>query len=307
MDVLFFNPLVAILLACVTIFLLWVGLDEDVGKAKWPIIVGAVLVFLVAGAAWSVRQVYPNQRGVVINAITADVGNTVLEPGMHNLGLFGNLHQFPAASEVQLCNNFTPSVKGGYGVVLSVCYYANTTQVNWVEQYRKYNTLDYNALTAIWFNKLTPLVASTVKDYNPQDLTDRREAILLSLAEVSAPVFTTDGVELGYVSLVNWDFTSPEIKAAFDKSAVANTLVAEERAKLAAAEKRREREMYEAETANAVASQYIKGIQSLGMKSEDVMQYLTIRTLIEQGTLPQVVISVGGSPVSLQPVKAETK
>jgi hypothetical protein len=209
-----------------------------------------------------------------------------------------------------MCQNFTPSVKGGYEVKLTTCFYIDASNIDWAIQFKKYNNPDVNKIVEVWGNQIAPSIAGVVKDYTPQQLTYEREAISKGIFKSVQSWFESEGIVLRSAQFVNWDFTNKDVGAAFDQTILANTKQAQEQALFEAAKVRRDRELFEADTrvqvANRVATGQKDAMQVLGIKSEEsVLQWFMIQWLQGLPTPPaNLILSLGGGSL---PVAVPTK
>lgn len=258
----------------------------------------AVLAF--AGGFWfQTHRIVPvNNVGVARASFSQELSGP-FPAGVVSKPFFGNVSNFPASTDMERCENFTPAIKGAYGITMDICFYYNTGAVNWLTEIESTGSLNAGSIMAVWRNSLVGDVARTVKDYTPEALSEDRSAVELAIFESVNPWFVERGVELTRLSLKNWDFTDPTVAAAFNEGIVSQRRIAEEAALMSAAELRRNRETYEAETSRMVAETQKQSLDQLGLEGEAAVQYLWIKALLELNKAPDVLILNGGGNVSI--------
>ncbi len=236
--------------------------------------------------------------------------------GPHHAGLapkpfLGAIYQYPSSSAFERCEQYTPAIKGSYGITLDVCFYYDTGNVNWLEEVNRTGSLDASRIMGVWRNSVVGDIAKSVKSYTPEALSDNRAEVEQRLFENVSPWFAERGVPLTRVSFKNWDFTSQEVAKSFDASIVSQRKITEQAALFEAAKISREREKYEAETAKMVAETQKAALNLLGLEGDAAVQYLWIKALAESGKTPDVLIlGAGDAPVAIplpEKVKADDK
>lgn len=209
---------------------------------------------------------------------------------------FSSVYRFPSSSGFERCEQYTPAIKGSYGITLDLCFYYDTGNVDWVTEINRTGSLDANFIMNVWRNSVVGNVAKSVKDYTPEELNDERFAVEQSLYANILPWFSERGVPLSSVSFKNWDFTSAEVGASFDASIVSQRKITEQSALFEAAKISRERELYEAETSRLVAEMQKETLNLLGFEGNDAVQYLWQKSMSEGNKVPDVLI-LGNSDV----------
>lgn len=276
-------------------------------EGGWEKIIGTVffflgIVFCIWGFFFSMthRVVPVNERGIVYDATTGSIVGEPRGSGLTSIPFFGSrIVTFPASINYQACQDFTPSVKGGYEVKLTTCFYIDASQVDWVLQFKRYNQFEVAKILEIWRNQVAPNVAGAMKEYTPQQLTYERDTISQVILKSVKPWFDKEGIPVNSVSLVNWDFTNKDVSAAFDQTILANTKQAQEQALFDASKVKRDRELFEADTrvqvANRVATGQKDAMQVLGIKSEEgVLQWFMLQWLQGLPTPPgNLILSLG--------------
>lgn len=249
-----------------------------------------------------------NQQGVVIDQTTGRIFGT-FNSGMGYKPLLGSyVSYFPVGTNIEECQEYTPSISGGYEVKLKVCYYIDTTKIDWGKMIMKYNKFDYVELKKTWVSQLMQYVAISVKDLSPQQLTFERDKVVASIKAGTSPWFENENMKLSMVVLANWDFVNKAVADAFDQTIQYQTLKNKAEAELQAAEVERKKKLYVQETENQVLKTKVDG-QVNAMKtlctlaSEDGMDCLTYLYLSEKGASPTLIINSGGSTVPVLPVK----
>ncbi len=97
-----------------------------------------------------------------------------------------------------------------------------------------------------------------------------------------------------------WEYVrDPTVAAIFNEGIVSQRRIAEEESKLKAAERSRERELVEAQTALDVAKLQKDALDELGLEGQAAVDYMWIKALIELGKAPDVLILGGGGNVSV--------
>lgn len=272
--------------------------NRDAGRLAQAIIaVVATLFFVMMWYFSATHAVVPMYTSaVVVDKTTSKIVGNVREPGLLEVPLLGSaVYYYPAATNAERCEDFTPSVKGGYEVSLKLCFYLNADKVDWPNQISRYNRPDWDNLWAAWANQLAPLVAKGIKDSPPQDLTNKRDTVSDSIKSNVAGFFETEKVPLNSLSLRNWKFTNPDMQKEFDKTLIAQTQSATEQAGLDAAVIARQRELYVADTdvqkANKMAEGQRTAMKTLGISSEDgVIHWLTIQWLLGNKNAQSIII-----------------
>lgn len=260
--------------------------------------VGMVMFGLLFLHAATNVVVGPNDRAVVVESTTGQVIGDVRTPGLTGVPLFGpQVITFPGAQNLEVCNDFTPSVKGGYGVKLTTCFYFNAGSVDWVTQFKRYNRYSFDALKAAWFNQLSPLVAEVVKNVTPQQLTAERGSVAELMLSTMQPWFKKEGILVNSMSLPNWDFSNADVARVFDQTIVAQTAQAQEQAKFDAAQITRKTELYVVETQQLVAAEQWKALNALGITTEaGRLEWVKLQWLVGAKPLMLIVDTTAGVP-----------
>ncbi len=302
---------VAITLDIITVVLFLWGLSYLAGRDKDNIAAGVLIILAVvafAGAFWAQthRIVSVNHVGVARSSFSQELSGP-FPAGVVSKPFFGSVSEFPASTDMERCENFTPAIKGAYGISMDVCFYYNAGAVNWLTEIERTGLVNANGIMAVWRNSIVGDVARTTKDYTPEALSEDRSVVEKAILESVNPWFTERGVELTRLSLKNWDFTDSTVAAAFNEGIVSQRRIAEEAALMSAAELRRNRETYEAETSRMVAETQKQSLDQLGLEGEAAVQYLWIKALLELNKAPDVLILGGGNvSVPFSPQQVQT-
>lgn len=290
------------------------ALVEEWGKVGF-IVLG--LLFGASSTGWiysATHRVIPHNN-VALTVTASEVSTKLQGPGLAKKPLLASFRYFPSASQAELCQKYTPSVKGGYGVNIDLCFYFDASGVDWSSMVSRYGTTDTGTIYKRWQNQLSPFIAGSTKEFTPAELTDERAKVSSIIRESITPWFVDESVTLSRVALTNWDFSNPDVGAAFDKAIVYQNLVTEENARKAAAEVSRGRQLYEVETANLVAKEQSKVLVNLSLEDDMAkVQFLFMQQLFTNPeALKAVVLNVGGSgtgvslPSTSAPVVASTE
>ncbi len=294
---------VAITLDIITVVLFLWGLSYLAGRDKDNIAAGVLIILAVvafAGAFWAQthRIVSVNHVGVARSSFSQELSGP-FPAGVVSKPFFGSVSEFPASTDMERCENFTPAIKGAYGITMDVCFYYNAGAVNWLTEIERTGLVNANGIMAVWRNSIVGDVARTTKDYTPEALSEDRSTVEQAIRESVNPWFTERGIELTRLSFKNWDFTDPTVAAAFNEGIVSQRRIAEEESKLKAAQKSRERELVEAQTALDVAKLQKEALNELGLEGQSAVDYMWIKALIELGKAPDVLILGGGGNISV--------
>lgn len=210
--------LIGILVGLYGLYMLF---DEYNNNNIPPIILGVVMigVFIVTG--WfQTHYIISNQTvGITKNAFTQKL-DFQANSGIITKPFFGSVHMFPSSTSFERCEQYTPSIRGSYGVTVDVCFYYNTSTVNWLEEVKSTGSLNANEIMLVWRNSVVGKVASSVKDYTPEQLSDNRLEVEQAILANVLPWYQERGIELVTISLKDWDFTSPDVAKAFDESII---------------------------------------------------------------------------------------
>jgi hypothetical protein len=302
--------ILAIVGVCVTIAL---AFSDDMKFIA--IATGIVTVLLVIGWVYSVghRLVPINSSALIVDKTTSTVVGDLRPAGITTKPFWsGAMVTFPANPLYEWCPDFTPSTVGTYEVKVTVCFYIDASKVDWKGQY-----LSRRGGTDVIFpaiqNTMAQKVASVIKNYKPLELTTKRDQVSDDLFNMALNSLKDEGIPLVRVSLKNWDFTNPNVRAAFDEAVISQTLVDKAQADLAAAEVEREAQQYRANTANLISSDlaagYSKACQTLGISQEDLMLNC-VSTLWLAGLKnppANLVVGVGSSPSVAIPAYVPTQ
>lgn len=309
-------PVLAIIAAWIGISLLRSGMDKrDKGEMLGGILCILLCLLLAAGYGFSATHgiVPVNKRALVTSWATGQIIGETRSSGLTTLPLWtGDVLVFNGGRDEQVCFDFTPSVQGGYEVVVTTCFYLDLGMVDWVNQYRRYAN-EYESLLSIWQNQLAQYVAVGVKQYRPQDLTENRDEVASKIEANVQPWFVAEGIPFSRVFLKNWDFTNEKVAQSYDETIIAQTKVIVATADYNAAIEQRKVDTFIAETANQVlemrTSALLEAIDDLGIYSEEsridylLIQWLT--TIEDPSMLRALVLNMGRGEV--QPVVPVTE
>lgn len=261
-----------------------------------PVIPTVLAVISFVGGFWlQTHRIVPVNNVGVARATFSQELSGPFPAGVVTKPFFGSISEFPASTDMERCENFTPAIKGAYGITMDVCFYYNAGNVNWLAEIERTGLVNANGIMAVWRNSIVGDVARTTKDYTPEALSEDRSTVERAIFESVNTWFTERGIELTRLSLKNWDFTDPTVAAAFNEGIVSQRRIAEEAALMSAAELRRNRETYEAETSRMVAETQKQSLDQLGLEGEAAVQYLWIKALLELNKAPDVLILGGGN------------
>jgi hypothetical protein len=270
---------------------------------------GAVLfvsILLLLGTLWlQTHTIIPTQHvGITRNSVTQELKG-VYPSGIMSKPFFSSVYAYPASSNRQQCEVYTPAIKGSYGITVDICYYIDASKVDWVAEINATGALNVDDIMGVWRNSIVGDVAKSFKDYTPEQLNEQRFQVEEALKKNVVPWFENRNIPLVDVSFKNWDFTSEEVAKAFDESIVSQRKITEQSALLEAAKVSRQRELYEAETNLLVAQQNSQAFLELGLNTpKSKVDYLWIKMLGENNKLPSTIILQTGNedvPVSVVP------
>jgi hypothetical protein len=270
----------------------------------------AITLCLFAFVCHTHRVVGVNERAIVINRWSGQIVGDTRPSGTTTIPfLSGRVLSYPAEKSHEKCDDFTPSVQGGYEIKTHICFYFDASTVDWVNQFRRYNQ-SYTALSqGPWKNQLSPQVALATRNYIPSDLTNQRDKVTQDLFTTTGAWFKGEGITLNSIVLQNWDFTDAKIRDQYNQTIASQnqTLVYEQQ--LVAAQKQRDLQLYQQETKNEVLAAAARGelayLNSLGVTDPDtIARILTIQYLQNLPTPPQnVILSTGGNVPPSAPTK----
>lgn len=295
------------LIAAVALFLvaislaIW-GLSELLdGEGGMAITLFLISVIVAVPGIWmQTHRIVPTQHVGVSRSTFSQELDGLYPAGIMRKPFFGSVHLYPASSDNERCERYTPAIKGSYGITLDLCYYYDAGNVDWLKEINRTGSLKADYIMSVWRNSVVGDVARSVKDYTPEALSDNRAGVELAIFENVLPWFTERGVPLVRVSFKNWDFTSEDVAKSFDNSIVSQRKITEQTALFEAAKISRERELYEAETAKQVAERQKESLNLLGLEGDAAVQYLWIKVLSESNKTPDVLILGGGNvPISI--------
>jgi hypothetical protein len=244
----------------------------------------------VLGAWFQTHRIVPTQQvGISKSTFSQELAG-LYPSGLAPKPFFGAIYTFPSSSDLERCEQFTPAIKGSYGITVDLCFYYDAGNINWLDEVNDTGFLNANQIMQVWRNSVVGDVAKSVKSFTPEALSDNRSRVEAALFENVSPWFVERGIPLSRVSFKNWDFTSTEVAQAFDASIVSQRKITEQTALLEAAKISREREVYEAETTRLVADLQKQSLNLLGFEGSDAVQYLWIKLMADNDRVPDTVI-----------------
>ncbi len=260
------------------------------------------LLTLVFGFLWfytgSTIAVAPNKAVVVVNQGTGKPEAQLRYPGIQSVPwFFRDTFEYPYQSDWQWCPILTPSVKGGAGVTVNVCFTIDSTQINWAEQYARYNG-GLDVITTAWQTEITQGTANATALFVPRDLTDNRNAVVEEIRRQTADAFEKLHVLPHIISLKTWQFTDKDLEAAYDQAFLSQTKIDQANFELQAAEIQQKTAGIQADTQVEVAQKLANGhltacIIAKMTTSESCIAYLQLIWLNSQKA-NNLVVSVGG-------------
>jgi hypothetical protein len=299
-------------ISAVVLFVVFVALAlwalyelTDMNSGRAAVIGFFAIVCLVLGIWLQTHRIVPTQHIGISKAAMSQELRGPLSNGLAKKPFWGSVHLYPASTNYERCETYTPALKGSYGITVDLCFYYDTASVDWLKEINRTGSLDANHIMNVWRNSIVGDVSKSVKEYTPEELSDKRAQVEESIFKNVSPWFEKRGILLTNVSFKNWDFTSQEVAKSFDESIVSQRKITEQTALLEAAKISRQREMYEAETAFMVAEQQKESLNVLGLEGDAAVQYLWIKVMSENEKTPDVLIlGSGETPVSI-PVSQE--
>ena len=292
---------IGVFVCVVIIVLLIVGFLWSIsgGETALGVILLLAIIPVSIGLYWcqTHRSVQAQYVGVSKNKISQQLS------GPHSSGLvpkpfFGDVYIFPASERYERCEQYTPAIKGSYGVVADICFYYAMNNVDWVKEINRTGSFNANIIMNTWRNSVTDEVAAAFKIYTPEQLSENRSDVKIDIIKNVKPWFDDRGVGLVDVAFKNWEFGSPEVANAFDLSIISQRKITEQSALLEAAKISRQREEFEVETMKLIAVEQAKAISTLGLKQDDIIEWLWIAAMTEAGKMPDTVI-LGNTPVTV--------
>lgn len=295
------GAIIAFILAI--IFTVW-GLLEfaDEKKITTGILLFLAVAFLIVAVWLQTHRIILTQHvGISRNTFSQELDG-LHSPGLVSKPFFGSIHLYPASLSYEKCEQYTPAIKGSYGITLDLCFYFDTGNVDWLKEINRTGSLKADDIMNVWRNSVVSDIAKSVKDYTPEALSDDRASVERTIFKNTSPWFFERGIPLMQVSFKNWDFTSPDVAKSFDDSIVSQRKITEQTALLEAAKISRERELYEADTAKQVAIRQKEALTILGLENDAAVQYLWIKSLAENNKMPDILIlgTTSNIPVSVR-------
>lgn len=243
-----------------------------------------VLCFVLSLWGFTHTVIGVNTKAIVVDKTRGQVIGTMRSSGLTSKPMFATVVEFPGAVNAPVCIDFTPSVKGGYGVKLNTCFFINGNKVDWLSQFTRYNPKDFEALKSTWQSALSPLVAGKVKDYAPDQLTSERAAVANDIKNATSDWFASEQISVTLISLANWDFTNPEVGKIYDSAIAAQAQRSVSEASLDAVET-------QIQVMKSLADGQVATMESLGLMSEDArVKWLTLQYLANLRQAPSAVI-----------------
>lgn len=272
--------------------------------------IAAITLCMFAFVCHTHRVIGVNERAIVINRWTGQIVGDTRPSGTTRIPfLSSRVLTYPAEKSHETCDDFTPSVQGGYEIKTRVCFYFDASTVDWVNQFRRYN-LSYTPLSAgPWQNQLSPQVALATRAYIPSDLTNQRDKVTQDILMTTGAWFKGEGITLNSVVLQNWDFTDAKIRDQYNQTIASQNQALVYEQQLVAAQKQRDLQLYQQETKNEVLAAAAQGeiayLKALGVTDPDtIARILMIQYLQNLPNPPQnVVVSTGGNVQPSVPTK----
>ena len=262
----------------------------DRKNALTSFLVGGMVVFFIAGVWFQTHKIVSvNHVGISRSTFSQELRGP-LQAGIVEKPFFGKVFEFPASTNYERCETYTPALKGSYGIALDACFYYNAGQVDWLKEIDRTGQLDAGNIMNVWRNSVVGDVAKSVKMYTPEALSEDRSVPEQAIFENVTPWFIERGVPLVSLSFKNWDFTSETVAAEFDQSIVSQRKIAEQAALFEAAKISREREEYEAETARLVSEKQKAALNLLGLEGDAAVDWMWVKYLTEKDEVPDVLI-----------------
>jgi hypothetical protein len=226
MDVLLANWFAALLFAVFTLIAMGTTVsmffsgdrDAKIGSLI-PLVLAAAFA---AGFIFSSTHfvVEPNTTALIVDRSTGSTVGAMLTPGVHAKSWLQIKYVYPGQKNYVWCPQVTPSVKGGAEVVVTVCFTFDASAVNWQSQFLAYNGDDKVVFDGWLSENVQTSIASSIAAFVPQQLTDNRIAVENTISTNLLAWFAEKGVNLRMVALRNWQFTSPDMKAAYEAAQV---------------------------------------------------------------------------------------
>ena len=258
---------------------------------------------VICGILWiwfsTSTVVAPNTTLLVVDSASGKPDPNLRKPGLVGVPFLGSqTFSYPTQTAWQWCPAYTPSVKGGASVTVTICYTVDASEVDWLAEYLKYNG-DVTIVTDGWQRETSQLVAETIANYDPRQLTNQRGDVVNALALKTAEWWATRvRVAPQVIVLANWQFANQALNDAYDQALLSQTQVDKANFELEAARVQMETAYVRADAQVEVAKRLAVG-QSEACRlasmntTEACLEYLRVIWLNSQ-TPQNLIVSVGG-------------
>lgn len=264
---LFFLAFVICLIFAIILFL-------DRKKPSGIVLLVFTVLFLIGAIYSQTHFVVPvNKRVIIIDPTEGKIIGTY-DSGLRSKPFFSKKIECPSNTKLEVLIKYLPSVKGGYEVVITFGIYLKSNQIDWGEQYKKYNMSSFEQLAEIWHNQTKSPIAVLFKDCTPQEITAQRKDIEAKALLVFKEYFEkTEGISLDNIQLVNWDFSDSNVRTAFNGAVLAQTKTATAQAEFDATDLKVQR-------IQKMASGQKIALDELGIfREEEKVKWITIQYL----------------------------
>lgn len=252
--------------------------------------------FLFLGGHWmqTHRVVGVNTVGIAKNTFTQEF-TSQQESGLIDKPFFGSVTTYPASTDFEQCDRFTPPIKGSYEIIIDYCGYFDQSQTDWVAEINSTGKFTAKEIMAVWRTGVVGAVSAVVSDKTPDQMNTERAQIEEDIYLAMHSWYAERGIVLNRGAFKFWDFSSEAVGAAYDESIGVQRKVAEQDALFAASEKVRIRELYEAETLQLVGAEQLKAAQIMGISEDDIVEWLWMQYFRESGTAPDYMVLGSGN------------
>jgi hypothetical protein len=267
----------------------------------WALVIAASVACFMIAYMFQTHRIIPRNSVAVFKSTFTQELTEPRPAGIQGKPFFASTHTFPYNTQTEYCDKYTPSIQGGIGVWLEVCFYFDTTNVDWAKEVDTTGSYDASKIMGVWRDSVVSEIATSVKGQTPKNMNVNRANIEASMFESVYPVFNERGVPLTRLVFRDWDFSSDEVAKTYDESITAQARIAEQEALFEASELARKRELFEAETNTLVAQEQSRALDTIGLEGGDAVMWMWQRLYAEQQTVPEMVITNGGAPVAVSP------
>lgn len=289
MEYLLANGIAASIALILAVILTIAGLMALSDRSGTPaLVLFAIAVVMMYIFSWSsTHRIVPvNKSAIIVDRSSGEMVGGVIQSGVTKKAWTHKLYLYPSQSSFQWCPQVTPSVRGGAEVIITVCITMDASQINWQKQFLSYNG-DVDTVLDGWLkDSVQSSIAVAISGYEPQQLTNERSNVETAIYDQLLVWLSNNSIPVKSVSLLNWQFTSTDMKATYEASQVSI-------AKIDAARNEQKAAQIQSET----ASLRKVSCDSAGFSEQQYcLGFLQLQWLQNLGTLPpNFILSLGGN------------